>query len=140
MLEHTIKTLRITNYLLIALIAAAILLLTRTIISVSFTKNADHSAAVQSKASRSKLTKKSLMLYADILEKNAFGHTMKLTPLSALGETISESATLTDLVLIGTVVESKKSGFAIFRNNAGASAGEEDFFSILAITYLIMEN
>ena len=53
---------------------------------------------------------------------------MKLSPLSALGETISESATLTDLVLIGTVVESKKSGFAIFRNNAGASAGEEDFF------------
>jgi type II secretion system protein C len=131
MLEHTIKILRFTNYLLIALIIAAILLLTRTIISFSFSKSSDQTAAVvQSKGSQSKLTKKSLMHYSDILGKNAFGPSMKLRPLSPAGETISESTSLTDLTLVGTVVESKQSGFAIFRNNAGTSPGKEDIFSL----------
>jgi general secretion pathway protein C len=129
MLEHTIKMLRFANYLLIALIAVAILFLTRTIISTSLTKSKDSNAtAVVTKTSRSKLIKTSLTHYADILEKNAFGPSMKLRPLSVTGKTESRPATLTGLVLIGTVVESKKSGFAIFRDNAGASAGKEDFF------------
>ncbi len=129
MIEHTIKTLRFTNYLLIVLIAVAALLLTRTIISVSFTKSSeDSAAAVKSIKSRSKLSKKSLMHYSDILEKNAFGPSLKLRALSATGEAAPVPGTLTDLVLAGTVVESKSSGYAIFRNNTGPSAGKEDIF------------
>ncbi len=131
MVEQTIKTLRFTNYVLIALIAAAVLLLTRTIISVTFTNNAHSTAAdAVSDASRGKVAKNSLMHYADILEKNAFGSSMVLRPLSVSEKTDAGPVALTDLVLIGTVVESKKSGFAIFRNNAGTPRGKEDIFSL----------
>jgi general secretion pathway protein C len=129
MLEHTIKMLRFANYLLIALIALSILLLTRTIISTSFTKSTDSSAmTIVSNKSSNKLMKTSLTHYAEILEKNAFGPSLKLRSLSATGKTEPAPTSLTGLVLIGTVVESKKSGFAIFRDNTGASAGTEDFF------------
>ncbi len=68
------------------------------------------------------------MYYADILEKNPFGPSMELRPLSVEKESKAEPSSLSDLILIGTAVGSGNQSYAIIQNKSGSSSEDEGIF------------
>ncbi|GBD96692.1 putative type II secretion protein GspC [bacterium BMS3Abin06] len=113
MIENSLKKFRPLNYLLAALIIAALLLLSRNIISISFSKKEPLFTVSQYKPSNN-LKKKNIMEYSAILEKNPFGPPMKLRPLATEQKTESVDVSLSDLILIGTAVGPESLSYAIF--------------------------
>lgn len=131
MLENSLKTFRFINYLLIVLIVAALLLLTRSALNLAFTKRpAQVSISDLRGQTQPALEKKNIMQYADILEKNPFGPPMQLRPIAVTEETETGTGTLSDLVLLGTAVGQGKMNYAIFKNKAGDSPQQEEIFKL----------
>lgn len=131
MLDKSLNTFRFINYLLIALIIVTTLLLTRNILSISFSKKrAGASTTVQRTSTNDVIKIKNIMNYADILERNPFGPSMQLHPIAAPQETITGTGSISELVLIGTVVGPEKLNYAIFKDKSGASSRQEDVFAL----------
>jgi len=115
------------NYLLVAAIVVASLLLVRNVISHSLTRKSSPSAPLH--ASDSRVTKKKLNDYASILEKNPFGPPLQLRPLAS--SSIPEAAapgSLSDLALLGTVVGPEKLSYAILEDRS-KSPSKQDVFA-----------
>jgi len=131
MLENSLKTFRFINYLIIALIVVALLLLTRSVLSISFSKKTPPAVTTARQSlAHPVLKKKNIMQYADILEKNPFGPSMQLRPIAVTEETEPGLGALSDLVLIGTAVGPKKQSYAILKNSSGDSPGQEEVFKL----------
>ena len=113
MIENSLKRFRPLNYLLAALIIAAVLLLSRNIVSISFSKK-EPLFTVSEYKPLNNMKKKNIMEYSAILEKNPFGRPMQLRPLAAEQKTESGDVSILDLALIGTAVGPESLSYAIF--------------------------
>ncbi len=126
MLEFSLKKFHFVNYLLIALILVSVLLLIRSIVSVSFSKK--ELPVTEKKSSRAAVfKKKNIMYYSTILEKNPFGRPMKLRPIAVSVDTKKPYGPLADLVLVGTAVGPGNLGYAVFEDKS--SSGKQDVFA-----------
>ncbi len=128
MVENSLKKFRFINYVLIALVIVAILLLTRNIVSISFSKKT-LPPLTPANNSLSKVETKDIMQYSAILEKNPFGPPMKLRPIAIEQETKVNYGSLSDLTLLGTVVGPEKLSYAIFEDKSLSPAGVQDVFA-----------
>ncbi len=127
MLENSLKTIRLINYILIGLIVAAILLFTRSIISTSFSVKKP-STAVKTAINKHLLKNKSIMYYADILTQNPFGPSLELRPLSVEKDTPAQPSSLSDLTLVATAVGSGRQSYAIIRDKSQSPPDNEGIF------------
>ena len=117
MLESSLKKLRVVNYVLALFILAAVLLLARSVVSVSLSKRA---APVPLSKERAliNVNKNDIMQYSAILEKNPFGRPMKLYPIEVKQETEKSPGPLSNLILIGTVTGPESVSYAIFEDKS----------------------
>ncbi len=126
MLEFSLKKFHFVNYLLVAFILISVLMLIRSIVSVSFSKK--DLPAVEKKSSRAAAPgKKDIMYYAAILEKNPFGRPMKLRPIAVSMDTKKPYGPLSDLVLVGTAAGPGRRSYAVFEDKA--SSGRQEVFA-----------
>lgn len=126
MLESPLKKLNIVNYLLIAFILSAALLLTRDIISLTFSKKEPPMPKTESRMTTDTITVvKDIMGYASILEKNPFGAPMKLYPVGIKSN--DKQNPLSELILIGTATGPKNLSYAIFVNKSQSPLKQEVF-------------
>ncbi len=125
MLENSLKNIRFINYILAVLLLFAILLLTRNIIGTSFSKTeAPHTVSANN--SLTNKMKEDIMQYSAILEKNPFGRPMKLHPIAMMQEAEKPYGSLSDLLLVGTVVGPDKLSYAIIQDKS-KTVGQEIF-------------
>lgn len=73
--------------------------------------------------------KKNIMHYSPVLEKNPFGRSMKLNPVSFFQKTESDHGSPSDIVLIGTAVGPEDVSYAIFRDESPSSSGRQEIFT-----------
>ncbi|NOZ68235.1 MAG: hypothetical protein GXP46_03095, partial [Deferribacteres bacterium] len=126
MLEFSLKKFHFVNYLLGVLILISVLLLIRSIVSVSFSKK--ELPVIEKKSSRAAAPgKKDIMYYATILEKNPFGRPMKLRPIAVSTDTKKPYGPLKDLVLVGTAVGPGNRSYAVFEDKS--SSGKQEVFA-----------
>jgi general secretion pathway protein C len=132
MLEFSVKKLRLINYLFAVILLAAILLLTRDIISNVVSRKEPQRPKRDSIISmQAALSKKNLMQYSPILVKNPFGSPGELHPIT-LSRTEGKEAgdvSLSNLVLSGTAIGSGKLGIAILEDRSQAQ-GLQEIFSL----------
>lgn len=132
MLEFSAKNLRLLNYLLAVALLASVLLLIRGAISTAVIKKkpilpkSEKTMPIQAA-----LTKKDLMQYSPILEKNPFGSPGELHPItsSPTGEAGAGDISMSNLILVGTAAGSKNFGYAIFEDRTQAQ-GQQEIFSL----------
>lgn len=117
MLDTSLKRFRFFNYLTVLFILLAALLLVRTIVSFSFTKKTSP-VTLDSGDSLINMKTKDIMQYSAILEKNPFGRPMTLHSISVRQETEKPFSSLSDLVLIGTVVGPAHLSYAVFQEKS----------------------
>ncbi len=120
------------NYFFAALLLAAILLLTRDIItSTVFRKQPKLLKKENNLSVQASSTKKNLIQYSPILEKNPFGSPMELHPISVSQNGGQETGvtSLSNLVLYGTAIGSKNFGYAIFEDKSQPQ-GRQEVFSV----------
>ncbi|MBI5055927.1 MAG: PDZ domain-containing protein [Nitrospirae bacterium] len=128
MFEFSFKKLYLLNYFLGALILIASLLLVRSIVSTTLSKKQPRPAASESKMAVQKAaSKKPLMYYSPILEKNPFGPPMTLSPIEVSEENAAQPSPLSNLILVGTVVGPKNLSYAIFEDKV-QSPGKQEVF------------
>lgn len=128
MLEFSLKKIQLANYLLGIFILAAALMLTRNIISISFSEKAHDDAekiSLQSAVSRDR----NIMQYAVILEKNPFGTPMEFRPLSVSQKTEKQFNSLSNLVLVGTVTGPVHLSYAVFEDKSQSASGNQEIFT-----------
>ena len=128
MFDFSVKKFRYINFLLMAFILAATLLLIRNIINISFSKKGPY-IKDDKILSNVVSNKKNIMHYSPVLEKNPFGRSMKLNPVSFSGRTKGEHVSLSDIVLIGTAVGPEDLSYAIFRDKSQSSSGRQEIFT-----------
>ncbi|UCH44701.1 MAG: hypothetical protein JSV11_10445 [Nitrospiraceae bacterium] len=126
MIESFTKFRIFINYFLIAAIVVSSLLVVRTLISHTLTKKSTPPAPIHT--ANSGVTKKKLNDYAPILEKNPFGPPLQLQPIVAAGVPETAPGSLSDLVLLGTVVGPEKLSYAILEDRS-KSPSEQDVFA-----------
>ncbi len=129
MLDISLKYFRIVNFFILATIVVFSLLLTRSIISSSFSNKKPVQSAKDNKIKPVPLKKPDIMHYAPILEKNPFGPSQKLLPISVNQEHKVQQTPISDLSLIGTAVGIENPGYAIFIDRSGSSEGGEEIFA-----------
>ena len=115
--DNLLKRFHLINYLLGALLLVAILLLSRNIISFSFSKKGPLFGVPEYRQSGS-IKKKEIMEYKVVLEKNPFGRPMKLRPLAVERKVEGGKIALADIVLVGTAVGPESLSYAIFENKS----------------------
>ncbi len=123
--DNVLKKFQLLNYLLGALLLVAILLLSRNIISFSFSKNPP-AFETPEYSQPGGIKKKEIMEYKDILEKNPFGRPMKLRPLAVERRVAAGKITLSDIVLVGTAVGPESLSYAIFENKSLPPPGRQE--------------
>lgn len=132
MIEISLKSFRIINYLVIASIVLSSLLLTRTIISTSFSAKHKNGRTDIYKNSDSDIAgQKSIMHYSGILENNPFGPSLSLEPLFSAKQPDKQEKTspISSLVLVGTAAGSGNTGYAVFMDKAGESDEKQEIFT-----------
>ncbi len=129
MLDISLKYFRIINYFILATIVFSSLLLTRSVISSSFSKKKSVQSINDNKIKPVLPEKKDIMNYTTIMDKNPFGPPLKLHPITVTQEKIIQQAPISDLVLIGTAVGLKNPGYAIFIDKSDSSRGEQEIFA-----------
>lgn len=131
MVEFSSKKFRTVNILITILIVIASLMVVRSIIYTSFSKNELSGPSTDIAKSRSqKLKRKNIMHYASILEKNPFGAPLKLRPIAVTQETATkEFGALTNLVLVGTAVGPRHMSYAVFEDKAGSNPAKQEIFT-----------
>lgn len=117
MLENPLFKIRLLNYLLSVFILLAVLLLARNIVTISFSKEQTSLTASKGNALINK-NKNDIMQYSSILEKNPFGHPMKLHPIDVKQEVGQSIGPLSNLVLIGTVTGPDSMSYAMFEDKS----------------------
>jgi general secretion pathway protein C len=128
MLENSLKNFRFVNYLLAVLILVAVLLLIRNIVNISFSIK-ESPFIVSEDKSLNNMKKKDIMQYSLILEKNPFGPPMKLRPIAVTQRTENLYGSLSDLILLGTVVGPENLSYAIFEDKSGIPPGNQEIFA-----------
>lgn len=131
----TQKTFYLINVFLIVFIFFAALLFTRDIISIVFSKKefqrtgGEVSLRTGNKTTTTMIPKvKDIMGYAHILEKNPFGNPLKLVSIAA-GHSDRSAGSLTNLVLVGTVVGPKNLTYAIFEDKSQSTPFKQEVFA-----------
>lgn len=117
MLETSFKKFRFLNYLIVLFILLAALLLIRNIVSLSFSKK-ESPVVVHHDNSLINMKPKDIMQYSAILEKNPFGRPMTLHSITVQQETENQYSSLSDLLLIGTVVGPAHLSYAVFEEKS----------------------
>jgi general secretion pathway protein C len=142
MLENSLKKLRFVNYLLVLFILSAVILLARNIVGISFSKKAAPPPISKEKALIN-MNKIDIMQYSAILEKNPFGQPMKLHPIEVKQETEKSLGSLSNLILIGTVVGPENVSYAIFEDKSQPNVQDifgynKDVFNYGVLTKITM--
>jgi general secretion pathway protein C len=117
MFENPLLKFRLVNYLLSVFILLAVLLLARSIVSISFSKKEALPPITKDKTLLNK-NNNDLMQYSAILEKNPFGRPMKLYPVEMKQEAEKSVGALSNLVLIGTIAGPQYLSYAIFEDKS----------------------
>jgi len=128
-LGFSLKKLRLINYLLAVFVLAAMLLLIRDVISAPFAKKGQPPVKRAESPSQTTFTRKNLIEYSSVLEKNPFGRPGKLYPITGAQSDDKEvvDISLSNLILMGTAVGSEKLSYAIFEDRARPQGGQEIF-------------
>jgi len=132
--EFFFKKLRIFNYFLIAFVFFTVLFFIRNIISANFTKKVLQPSEKQNETNTAIAKIKDIMSYSLILEQNPFGPPAKLVPLTGEPKA-GESASLSELILVGTAVGPKNLSYAIFEDKTHPDISGQEVFKYGANVY-----
>jgi general secretion pathway protein C len=121
------------NLILIILILFTVILLSRDIIKLTVLKSPE-GLTKKNEVAISFKKRKDIMEYSPILEKNPFGRPLKLIPL--LKTVNKESPTsLSDILLVGTVVGPESYTYAIFENPSNQGPFEQEIYALGSSVY-----
>lgn len=126
MLDFSLKYFRFINYLFAASILIAALLLTRSIVNISFSEKAAKPAAPEATKTGAP-AETHIMQYAAILERNPFGPPMTLEPIAAPRAAEIQYGQVSDLILIGTAVGPENLSYAIVMDKKSGDGKQKIF-------------
>jgi general secretion pathway protein C len=132
MVDYPLKKLRFINIIIALLALISALLLTRTIITISFSKKETHTNKILSEQKQdfALKTTENIMRYAPIVEQNPFGSPMQFNPIVREKERISNQGSPTELLLFGTVTGPEKLSYAIFTDKSKPSPVRQELFTL----------
>lgn len=128
MLESLFKKLHIINYLLIVLIFLGVLLFTRDILSMGFSRKVSQTSKTENGTTTAIAKIKDIKSYAPILEQNPFGPPMKLIPITTERK-VDRHGSIQELILVGTVVGPKSLSYAIFEDKSHPDTAGQELFA-----------
>jgi general secretion pathway protein C len=137
MVDYPLKKLRFINIIIALLALISALLLTRTIITISFSKKETHTNKILSEQKQdfALKTTENIMRYAPIVEQNPFGSPMQFNPIVREKERISNQGSPTELLLFGTVTGPEKLSYAIFTDKSKPSPVRQELFTLSEEVY-----
>ncbi|TNF54619.1 hypothetical protein EP227_03980 [bacterium] len=126
------KKLRFINITIALLALISVLLLTRTLITLSSSKNEAYTKKLlnEQKQDFALKTTDNIMQYAPIVEKNPFGSPMEFNPIVREKERIGKQGSPTELLLFGTVTGPEKFSYAIFTDKSQPSPVRQELFTL----------
>ena len=128
MVTSPLKKLRIINVLIIALIFLSVLLLSRDIVRIGYSKKISKKTEIPYTTKPELRKIKGIMSYAPILEQNPFGNPGKLIPI-ATKHNAPKDGSLAELILVGTVVGPEKLSYAIFEDQSRSNSLRQEIFA-----------
>jgi general secretion pathway protein C len=126
----SLKKFRIVNYVTIAFILLAFLLVAREIINISLSvKKQGPSVSLSPDEAVQQKNKKNIMHYSPILERNPFGPPLKLHPIAIAKQQEVQYKSPSELVLVGTAVGPAHLSYAIFEDKAQSPSKGHELFA-----------
>jgi general secretion pathway protein C len=125
--ESPFKKLRIVNIFLVVCILIALLLLGKNVMTAAYSKKSFKSVETPDKAEPHLTAIKGIMSYSPILENNPFGSSQKLIPIAS-DRAVTRDASVSELILFGTVVGPKKMSYAILEDTSHPDSPGQEIF------------